>query len=66
MTRGDVLGSLGQAEAAIVVYDEVVTRYGTREEAVLAEQVAGALLNKGVTLGSLGRRRLQSWSMTRS
>ena len=55
LNKGYRLGVLGRSEAAIAVYDEVVTRYGTREEAVLAEQVAMALVNKGVTLGNLGQ-----------
>ncbi|MSR57213.1 MAG: ATP-binding protein [Planctomycetaceae bacterium] len=45
---GDLAVSLG-------IYDDVVTRFGTRDEPALAEQVAKALVNKGVRLGQLGR-----------
>jgi tetratricopeptide (TPR) repeat protein len=50
-----LLAGAGDAPAAIQVYDEVVGRFGAREEPALAEQVARALFNKGVTLGQLGR-----------
>ena len=53
--KGVTLGQLGRSEEEVSVYDEVVTRYGTRTETAIAEQVASALRNKGVTLGQLGR-----------
>jgi hypothetical protein len=37
------------------VYDEVVTRFGTASAPGLQEQVAVALMNKGITLGQLER-----------
>jgi hypothetical protein len=36
-------------------YDEVVARFGEDRAPALREQVATALVNKGVTLGQLGR-----------
>ena len=36
-------------------YDEVVARFGEAPEPALRERVAGALVNKGVTLGALDR-----------
>ena len=47
VNKGFRLGTLGRSEAAIAVYDEVVSRYGDRQEPGLAEQVAAALGNKG-------------------
>ena len=49
------LGALDRSEEAIEVYDQVVARYGERDELPLAEQVASALGNKGVSLGALDR-----------
>ena len=39
---------------AVGAYDEVVARFGDREEAAIAEQVAKALVNKGFALGDGG------------
>ena len=39
---------------AVAVYDEVLARFGDAEEPGLREQVARALVNKGVTLGQMG------------
>jgi tetratricopeptide (TPR) repeat protein len=55
VNKGVRLGALGRSEDAVAVYDEVVARFGIREEVALAEQVARALVNKGGTLGALGR-----------
>jgi len=52
---GAILGALSRSQEAIDVYDQVVTRYGDRQEPALAEKVAMALFNKGVGLGALGR-----------
>ena len=45
----------GEGEETIPLYDEVVERFGKIKEPAILEQVAGALLNKGVRLGVLGR-----------
>jgi hypothetical protein len=37
------------------VYDDLVVRFGSDSETVLREEVAKALLNKGITLRQLGR-----------
>jgi len=42
-------------EDAIAVYDEVIARYGQASAPALQEQVARALVNKGITLGMLER-----------
>ncbi|MBU4120481.1 MAG: tetratricopeptide repeat protein [Proteobacteria bacterium] len=55
VNKGITLGSLGQGEDEITVYDEVISRFGDAEELPLRERVARALMNKGITLGSLGR-----------
>jgi tetratricopeptide (TPR) repeat protein len=47
------LARAGQAEEAFGVYDELLTRFV--EKAEVQEQVAWALLNMGLTLGSVGR-----------
>ena len=52
--RASRSASWADGEAA-GVYDEVVTRFGGRAEPELREQVAMALVNKGVRLGRLGR-----------
>jgi tetratricopeptide (TPR) repeat protein len=52
---GVVLGDLAQPEEEVVVYDDVVARFGDATEAALRERVAGALVNKGVRLGALER-----------
>ena len=44
-----------RSEEAIAVYDEVLARFGDATEPALREQVAKALVNKGVTLGALER-----------
>ncbi|HEX9732192.1 MAG TPA: AAA family ATPase, partial [Thermoanaerobaculia bacterium] len=53
--RGVSLGALDRSAEALAVYDEVVSRYGQRQEPALAEQVATALFNKGFCLGALDR-----------
>jgi len=55
VNKGFALRSLGRGEEAIVVYDEVISRFGDAEELPLREQVARALFNKGFALGSLDR-----------
>ena len=52
---GVVLGEMGRSEEGIEAYDEVLARFGDAPEAALREPVAKALVNKGVTLGVLGR-----------
>ncbi len=48
-----ILNKLNDPEAAIVVYDDLLNRYGGFDQPVLQEQCAKALFNKGVTLGRL-------------
>jgi len=55
VNKGVRLGVLGQPEAEIAAYDQVVERFGEATEPALREQVANALYNKGVTLGQLGQ-----------
>ncbi|MGH3791902.1 MAG: hypothetical protein ACRDQ9_14135, partial [Pseudonocardiaceae bacterium] len=43
------------SEEEVEVYDQVVARFGADPEPALREQVAKALVNKGVTLGQLDR-----------
>jgi hypothetical protein len=44
-------------EEVIEICDEVVTSFQEAEELELQDQVAGALVNKGVALGSLDRQK---------
>jgi tetratricopeptide (TPR) repeat protein len=66
--KGITLAEAGHADEAVVVFDEVVRRYGDhaaanevvrrhgeRPEASIAEQVANALNNKGITLAKVGQ-----------
>ena len=46
--KGVSFGELNKSEEAIKVYDELIAKYGKREETVIAEQVASAMCNKGV------------------
>ncbi|MDD5300363.1 MAG: hypothetical protein PHD65_07700 [Gallionella sp.] len=52
---GVVLSQLNRKIEAIVMFDEVESRYGSAPEVELRIQVAQALVNKGVTLGQLKR-----------
>ena len=54
-TRAHYLFERRDYPGALALLDEVVARFGERPEVELAEPVARALVNKGVTLGSLGR-----------
>ncbi len=51
-----MLGALDLSAEEIAVYDDVIRRFGESKEAALQEQVAKALVNKGITLGILNRR----------
>ncbi|HWR76338.1 MAG TPA: hypothetical protein VN283_03905 [Thiobacillus sp.] len=53
--KGVALGQLGRREDEIVVYDDLLSRFGEATELPLREHVAKALLHKGVILGQLGR-----------
>ena len=53
--KGIALGRLDRAQDAIVVFDEVVQRYGDDPAPGLREVVAGVLFGKGVRLSQLGR-----------
>ncbi|NOT19357.1 MAG: hypothetical protein HOP24_03655 [Sideroxydans sp.] len=55
LNAGITLGQMKRIDEAIVMYDEVVLRFGEATEAALREQVANALVNKGVTLGQMNR-----------
>jgi len=52
-----VLGKERRNKDAMPVYDDVVSRLGDREELVLIERVAQALVNKGVVLENDGRNK---------
>ena len=52
---GAILGGLHRLEEALSACDEVVGRFGESETPALLEQVAKALVYKGVTLGGLER-----------
>jgi hypothetical protein len=54
VNAGMILGQLGRSEA-IAVYDDVVSRFGEDDTPAVREQVASALVNKGITLGKLRR-----------
>lgn len=49
------LGEIGEFDAEIEVYDEVVSRFGSFEIPALQKQVVKALFNKAVTLRQLGK-----------
>ena len=49
VNRGITQGQLSQSEAEMATYDEVLRRFGDSVEPVLREQVAMALVNKGIT-----------------
>ncbi len=48
-------GPMNRLEDAISVYDDLVHHFGEREEPAVLEQVAKALVNKGLTLKQLKR-----------
>ncbi|MBI5552756.1 MAG: hypothetical protein HY911_14705, partial [Desulfobacterales bacterium] len=52
---GVTLGAMQRTGDEIAVYDELINRFGDRPEAAIVEQVAGALLCKGITLEGEGR-----------
>jgi hypothetical protein len=56
INKGVRLGALNRNEEEIVIYDEVVCRFGHAPQAALREQVARALYYKGLTLTDLDRR----------
>ena len=47
VNKGVTRGQLGEADAAIALYDEIVERFGDSDIPELQEQVAKALFNKG-------------------
>jgi len=49
------LGERGHSREEIVVYDEIVTRFGAASDLALCRLVARSLYNKGFTLAGLGR-----------
>jgi len=56
VNKGAALVQLRRFEEAIMVYDDVVSRFGKRQEVPLLAMVAAALVNKGVALGELKRQ----------
>ena len=52
--QGRQAGRAGPLGGAVAAYDEVVARFGDAAEPALREQVARALVNKGVSSGELG------------
>ena len=56
INKGVVLGALGRRDDELLVYDEVLARFGGSSRPALREAGARALFNKGVVLGSLKRR----------
>ncbi|RJF87144.1 hypothetical protein D3874_08985 [Oleomonas cavernae] len=55
---GDLASRLETAESPqilIDIYDEIIARFGDAGEPALREEVARALVNKGITLGDLNR-----------
>ena len=53
---GVLLGEVGRQEEAIAAYDELARRFGEDTDPALREQVAMALVNKGIRLWHLDRR----------
>jgi tetratricopeptide (TPR) repeat protein len=53
--EGWALGVLTRGEEAIAAYDDLVARFGNSSEPALRDQVARALVNKGVRLKNLGK-----------
>jgi len=53
--KGITLSTLNRSEDAIKVYDELLALYKDRPEPQIAEQVAKALVIKGIILGTLNR-----------
>ena len=49
------MGEHDRPDVEIVAYDELIDRFGDAAEPLLREQVAEALLYKGITLGELDR-----------
>ena len=55
LAAGRALVTLEKWAEATKAFDELAVRFGDAEEAPLREQVANALVNKGFTLGQMGR-----------
>ena len=53
--KGISQGQIGQSEAEIATYEEVIERFGRSDAPELQEQVARALINRGVREGQLGQ-----------
>ena len=53
--KGFSLGALDRRAEGIVVYDDLIARFGNSDAAALQEQVANALLNKACTWAKQGR-----------
>ena len=52
--KGVARGQLGETNAAIALYDEVIERFGDSDASDLRGMVAQALINKGAMQGQLG------------
>jgi tetratricopeptide (TPR) repeat protein/ribonuclease BN (tRNA processing enzyme) len=55
MTMLGLANTLDEPKAEVAVCDKLIARFGKAEEPALREQVAGALVNKGVALDQLDR-----------
>ena len=60
VNRGITEGHLGQPEAAIATYSEVIELFGDSDVPELQDPVARALLNKAVALGELGQSEAET------
>jgi|CXWL01.1.fsa_nt_gi tetratricopeptide (TPR) repeat protein len=54
-SRGVMLDKLNRYEDSIVVYDQIIARFGEATEPALREMVARVMVNKGFALGQLKR-----------
>jgi tetratricopeptide (TPR) repeat protein len=55
LDQGLAASEQNQPDKAIAAYDEVVSKFGDRDETAVAEVVARALYNKAIACGKLGR-----------
>jgi hypothetical protein len=62
--KGVRLGELGRSVEETAVYDDLIERFGNASEPALREQVAKALLNKGLSLRRMMAERGGDGSLT--
>lgn len=53
--KGIILDKLNKIEDEIIVYDELVKRFGTNKEEIIQIQIANSLFNKGIKLAEMKR-----------